>query len=66
MKTEDAVDSSSSSWEDDIIYKRQNKLMFKYRDQLKNNLNKNELTELLAFNRQEVPVGIEEVIIIII
>ena len=39
----------------------QNKILFKYRDQLKENLKKHELQQLLEFNGQEVPVGINDV-----
>lgn len=41
--------------------KKQNKIMFDYRDQLKNQLKKKELQELLEYNGQEVPVGPEKV-----
>lgn len=41
---------------DENLLKKQNKLMFKYRDQLKN-LSKKELTDLLVYNNQDDPVG---------
>ncbi|CAM1297366.1 PARP1 (predicted), partial [Pycnogonum litorale] len=42
--------------EDDIQLKKQNKIMFKYRDQLKD-LTKKELAELLEYNDQELAKG---------
>lgn len=56
-KLEDTVDGNP----DEAIMKEQNKIMFKYRDKLKNELRKEELTELLQYNGQEVPVGSERV-----
>lgn len=58
IRTEDEVDESSNN-EKEI--KQQNKIMFKYRDQLKKYLNKKELQELLEANEQEIPSGIESV-----
>ncbi|XP_047097726.1 LOW QUALITY PROTEIN: poly [ADP-ribose] polymerase [Schistocerca piceifrons] len=48
--------------EDDQLEKElkaQNKIMFGYRDKLKNELKKPQLTQLLEYNDQEVPVGTE-------
>lgn len=42
--------------------KKQNKLMFKYRDSLKNELSKKDMSALLEYNDQEIPVG-EEVML---
>lgn len=40
----------------ELKIKRQNKLMFKYRDNLKT-LNMNVLKELLDYNKQEIPTS---------
>lgn len=41
--------------------KEQNEIMFKYRDKLKNSLNKKQMIELLEYNGQEIPVGEDRV-----
>ena len=46
---------------DEKKLKEQNKILYKYKDQLKDNLNKNELIELLHFNDRSIPVGTERV-----
>lgn len=56
-KLEDTVDGNP----DEAIMKEQNKIMFRYRDKLKNGLSKEELVELLQYNKQEIPVGSERV-----
>lgn len=43
--------------------REQNKIMFKYRDVLKANLNKKQLVEILKYNKQEIPAGEETVLI---
>lgn len=58
VKTEDEADGGSV---DENKMKEQNQIMFKYRDQLKRNLTKSQLTDLLIYNNQQVPVGEERV-----
>lgn len=41
--------------------KEQNQVMFKYRDRLRDNLTKSQLTQLLVYNDQEVPAGEDRV-----
>ena len=41
--------------------KKQNKVMFEYRDQLKSQLQKKDLQELLEYNDQDIPPGHEKV-----
>jgi hypothetical protein len=53
---------TKSNKEDNAI-KQQNKLIYKYRDQLKKELRKIELQELLEYNDQDIPVGDERVCI---
>ena len=48
--------------EEDAI-KKQNKLMYKYRDQLKNVLKKKDLQYLLEYNDQDIPSGEDRVCI---
>lgn len=43
-------------------YVEQNKIMYKYRDQLEKNLTKQELIELLQSNDQDVPSGKERIL----
>lgn len=57
---EDEVDSKNDIIEKQI--KEQSQIIFKYRDLLKKNLKKNELQDLLEYNKQELPVGHEVVI----
>lgn len=40
-----------------LVVQEQSKLMWKYRDELKNNLSKSELQSLLLANDQKVPKG---------
>lgn len=56
IKLEDTVDGADASMEKNL--KEQNKLLYKYRDSLKE-LSKKDLTLLLEKNKQEVPSGIE-------
>jgi hypothetical protein len=48
---------------EDAAVKEQSKLMYKYRDQLKKELRKSEMQDLLEYNEQDVPVGEERVCI---
>ncbi|XP_077299838.1 poly-(ADP-ribose) polymerase [Arctopsyche grandis] len=48
--------------EDEKILKEQNKLFYKYRDSLKNNLSKSELQSILEFNKQNVPPGEDRIL----
>lgn len=41
--------------------KEQNQIIFKYRDRLRDNLTKTQLTQLLVYNNQEVPAGEDRV-----
>lgn len=58
-KLEDETDSANDALEKEI--KEQSTIIFKYRDQLKDQLNKNELQSLLEYNTQEIPSGLETV-----
>ena len=44
--------------------KKQNKKIFHYRDSLESSLKKNELQELLEYNKQEIPVGNDNVCVL--
>ena len=44
--------------------KKQNKKIFHYRDNLERSLKKNELQELLEYNKQEIPTGNDKVNVI--
>ncbi|XP_063237914.1 poly [ADP-ribose] polymerase [Bacillus rossius redtenbacheri] len=44
------------------LLQKQNKEYFKFRDQLKDSLQKRELTELLEYNNQDVPVGADAIL----
>lgn len=57
VKTEAGGDGMS---EEEMKMKEENKIMYKYRDQLKQ-LSKNELIELFNYNNQETPVGEDRV-----
>ncbi|XP_022914189.2 poly [ADP-ribose] polymerase [Onthophagus taurus] len=46
----------------DVEMKEQNKIMYKYRDELKNNLNKKSLQLLLERNEQEIPPGEDNIL----
>lgn len=59
LKTEDSIDGLTP--EETKLYNEHTKIMFKYRDQLQTNLNKNELTKLLQVNKQDVPSGVDRV-----
>jgi hypothetical protein len=48
---------------EDAEIKQQSKIMYKYRDQLKKELRKNDLQDLLEYNDQDVPAGEERVCI---
>lgn len=54
IKTEDSVDGNLKMEEE---YREQNKIMFKYRDHLNEQLNKKEFHELLEYNGQESSTG---------
>lgn len=56
------IKSEEMTGEEDEAMKKQNKIMFKYRDQLKERLKKKELQELLEYNDQEVPTGPEKML----
>ncbi|RZB77497.1 poly-(ADP-ribose) polymerase [Asbolus verrucosus] len=60
VKSEDTIDGFTE--EESKLYEEQNKLMFKYRDLLEKNLNKNELTKLLEENGQEIPAGVDRIL----
>ncbi|GLV44778.1 Poly-(ADP-ribose) polymerase [Carabus blaptoides fortunei] len=57
---DETTDKADEALEKEI--KEQSKIIFKYRDQLKDQLNKNELQSLLEHNKQEVPSGIERML----
>jgi hypothetical protein len=67
VSTDEADGPSQSkktkSSKEDAVVKVQSKLMYKYRDQLKKQLRKSEMQDLLEFNDQDVPVGEERVCI---
>lgn len=58
-KLEDETDSANDALEKAI--KEQSTIIFKYRDQLKEQLNKNELQSLFEYNAQQIPSGLETV-----
>jgi hypothetical protein len=67
-KSTDEADGPSpskktKSSKEDAAIKEQSKLMYKYRDQLKKELRKSDLQDLLEFNDQDLPVGEERVCI---
>lgn len=45
--------------------REQNKIIYKYRDLLRDNLTKNQMIELLTYNDQEVPAGEDRVRILL-
>jgi hypothetical protein len=53
----------TKSSKEDAAVKEQSKLIYKYRDQLKKELRKSEMQDLLEYNEQDVPVGEERVCI---
>lgn len=53
----------TKSSKEDAAIKGQSKLMYKYRDQLKKELRKSDLQDLLEHNDQDVPVGEDRVCI---
>ena len=59
LKSENSGDEFTEK--ESKLYSEQNKIMYKYRDQLEKNLTKNELTELLQYNDQDVPAGQDRV-----
>ncbi|XP_018568768.1 poly [ADP-ribose] polymerase [Anoplophora glabripennis] len=58
IKTEDFEENDPNEKE----YRRQNKIMFDYRDQLKNQLKPSELEELLEHNKQQPSKGKDELL----
>lgn len=60
----DEVDKAEDSKKEKDL-QDQNKIMYKYRDSLKDKLKKSELISLLEYNEQEVPAGEDRVIIYI-
>jgi hypothetical protein len=67
-KSTDETDGPSPSKkaksnQEDAAIKDQSKLIYKYRDQLKKELRKSDLQDLLEYNDQDVPVGEERVCI---
>lgn len=55
------VKTESLSKEEEEAMKKQNKIMFGYRDNLKAQLKKKDLVRLLEYNDQGVPAGPEQV-----
>lgn len=64
IKQEGVPDIKKPKAEDSKLDKEieaQNKIMFKYRDQLQNDLSKKQLEHLFEVNDQQIPIGVEMV-----
>ncbi|CAH2012006.1 unnamed protein product [Acanthoscelides obtectus] len=61
IKTEDQVDSVKKGPEEEE-YRKQNKIMFGYRDALAKHLDNKEMSYLLEYNDQEVPPGKDRIL----